>query len=739
MANSTLFLKSVINNKSRAFNLVLICALLVIAIIVVYWQVINFDFVSFDDPFYVKDNSVVGNGITLHGIRWAFTTTYFANWHPLTWISHMLDVQFFGMTPGFHHFTNVLIHALNTILLFIIFHKMTGAVWRSAAVAALFALHPLHIESVAWISERKDVLSTFFWMLTMMGYLWYINHRNIRRYLVVVTFYILGLMSKPMLVTLPFVLLLLDFWPLHRLDLIQTGDNDNNDVKVMGESSGRWSRLPSLILEKIPLIILVTISCGITIYAQWGAVGSFEALPIGTRIANAIISYVAYLWKMLWPLNLAAFYPYPGFFNPPKVVLCAIFLLIISALVIYNARKSPYLLVGWLWYIGTLLPVIGIVQVGSQSMADRYTYIPLIGIFLSLVWGLWELFCRLRYGKITLVVVFVSALIFFTVITQIQVGFWKNSETLYRHALEVTENNCVAHNGLGLVLSDKGDIEGAISEYNKAMLMNPMFYQALFNLGRAYKEEREPIMAIEYYLEGLQINPNLPSDHNDLGDLFVMTGQTDEAIKQYGESLRLDPYQPVVYNNLGNTYIHKADLKKAADCFKAAILINPDYVEAHRSLDNVQIAQSKIEGSISMLKQELEAQPRNQALYEQLADLHRQLGELDEATFLYQKALSIKPDYTKALYGLALIYSTRQEYAKALDMLQGIRQFQPGNPEVYYKIACIYAKQKKVNESISWLKQAIDKGFNNWDQIKKDPDLASIRNTVFINELIKNH
>jgi Flp pilus assembly protein TadD len=598
---------------------------------------------------------------------------YSFNWHPLTWVSHMLDVELYGLNPGLHHLTNVIFHILNSILLFLILEKMTGARWRSAAVAALFALHPLHVESVAWIAERKDVLSTFFWMLTMASYLLYVHSRTLSRYLVVVFFYILGLLSKPMLVTLPFILLIMDLWPLNRLELIQTGDNGNNNFKAMWESSGRWSRLRSLILEKIPLIILATISCGITIHAQrsWGAVGSLEGLPIGTRIANAIISYVAYLWKMLWPLNLAAFYPYPDAFPPFEVISCLLILLSITGLILFFAKSFPYLMVGWLWYLGTLIPVIGIMQVGSQSMADRYTYIPLIGIFLSLVWGLWELFCRLRHGKAAFGVVSVTALVLFTVITQVQVGFWKNSETLFRHAIKVTKNNYMAHNNLGVVLLDKGDVEGAIREYQEALRMKPMFYLAHFNLGLAYTKKGEASRAIEYYVKGLQINPDYTKVHNDLGALFMMAGQTDEAIKQYDESLRLDPYQPAVYNNLGNTYIHKADLNKAAECFKKAVQINPDY--------------------------------------------------------------------TMALYGLVLIYSTRQEYPKALEMLQKIRRLQPNKPEVSYNIACIYAKQKMADESIDWLKQSVGKGFHDWDLLKNDPDLANIRGTAFMKNLIKNH
>ncbi len=644
----------------------------------------------------------------------------------------------FGLNPGFFHVMSLILHIANSLLLFSVLKRMTGEFWKSAFVGALFALHPMNVESVAWVAELNNVLSGLFFMLTLLAYKFYTEHTTWKRYILALLLFELGLLAKPILMTLPFMLILLDLWPLKRIHVERKGDNGKAlGLKTLDVSFTR------LLLEKVPFLILSFVAfASIPLKAtKLMPLYSPEIVPISLRISNAIVSTLKYLGKLFWPHDMAIFYPYPTMIPWWHVIGAGLVLMLISILAMRAIFKCPYCLVGWLWFLVGLVPVLGFVQGGSwPEMADRYAYLTYIGIFIALSWGIPDLLIRWKYYRSIIITAGSGVILILMVLTWNQVGFWKNEENLFRHATEVTENNYVAHDQLGIVLYyNRGDVEGAIREFQKAQLLNPNFSHVYFDLGRAYTKRREPLMAIEYYLEGLQINPYLPTSHNELGALLVLTGQTDEAIKQYAESLRLDPYQPVVYNNLGNTYIHKADLKKAADCFKAAILINPDYVEAHRSLDNVQIAQSKIEGSISMLKQELEAQPRNQALYEQLADLHRQLGELDEATFLYQKALSIKPDYTKALYGLALIYSTRQEYAKALDMLQGIRQFQPGNPEVYYKIACIYAKQKKVNESISWLKQAIDKGFNNWDQIKKDPDLASIRNTVFINELIKNH
>ena len=686
------------------YKVILICLFLTIAVFAVYWQAAGFDFVNFDDPFYVKDNSVVGQGLTLDGIKWAFTSLYVSNWHPLTWISHMLDVQFFGMTPGLHHLTNVVIHMLNTILLFILFKNMTGALWRSAAVAALFALHPLHVESVAWISERKDVLSTLFWILTVMGYLWYINHRSIRRYLVVVALYIFGLMSKPMLVTLPFVLLLLDFWPLNRLDM-RSDDSDNHNSYIV-ESGISWYKVSFLVTEKIPLIVLAVISSSVTFFAQQtgGSVISGQTIHLGTRITNAVISYIAYIEKMLLPLNLAAFYPYPRTFHLPEIILCILLLLMITGFTLMFARKLPSLVVGWFWYLGTLVPVIGIVQVGAQSMSDRYTYIPLVGIFLMVVWSIADLLIQWRYGRYALGISFASVLALLMWASWTQTGYWKSSETLFRHALDVTDNNDFAHYNLGVALFDKGDNSGAMKQYE----------------------------------ESLRINQHNASAHTNLGNLLYLKGNADDAIGHYLEALKIDPHKADVYYNLGTVYYHKGNIHKAIQCFEIAVKEKPGYIQAMEKLETAKIQQANFPDPISSLQRSIMQDPSNPMLYVSLGDAYRQNGEYNEAIAQYQKAVSLQPKMIEAMYGLVLSYSSRQDYSKAVVELQNIRHLQPDNPEVYYNIACMYAKQNMTDESVAWLKQSINKGFHDWDLLKKDPDLANIRNTAFVNELIKN-
>jgi len=369
-----------------------ICVFLILATLAVYWQVQHHAFVNYDDSFYVTDNRHIQEGLTLESVRWAFTTTYGGNWHPLTWLSHMLDHKLFGMNPGRHHLTSLILHVLNTLLLFLVFKKMTGDSWPSGFVAALFALHPLHVESVAWIAERKDVLSTFFWMLTMWSYIRYIERPATGRYLTALLFFSLGLMAKPMVVTLPFVLLLLDYWPLNRLQ------NQPSNAKITSQTKTDFL---GLVREKIPFFILVEMSCVATFYAQnqAGAMVSLDSIPFIARFANAVLSYATYMGKMIWPSNLAVIYMYPEMVSWWQAAAAGLALASIFSAAFIFIKKKPYFAVGWLWFAGTLVPVIGLVQVGSQSMADRYTYIPLIGLFIVIAWGVPELVARLPRKK----------------------------------------------------------------------------------------------------------------------------------------------------------------------------------------------------------------------------------------------------------------------------------------------------------------------------------------------------
>ena len=609
--------------KHKIFNIrydFLICLFLVIAILAVYWQVRNYSFVNYDDPQYVTKNHNVQAGLTLESITWSFTAVQTGNWHPLTWISHMLDCQLYGMNPGRHHLTNVLLHILNSLLLFLVFMRMTGKLWQSGFVAALFALHPLHVESVAWIAERKDVLSTFFWMLSLWGYLRYVERPGACRYLLLLLLFILGLMTKPMLVTLPFVLLLLDYWPLNRFQSGSSGDG-NHSVQRPSDFGLLW--------EKIPLFFLSAVSSVVTYLVQksGGAVKSLAVIPFHDRIANAIISYGSYMGKMIWPDNLAVFYPYPKSILWWKVAGAGLLLVVVSVVIFRMVRTKPYLAVGWLWYIGTLVPVIGLVQVGSQGMADRYTYVPLIGIFVIIAWGVPDFMPKWRYRRIGFTVTIAAIIAIIMITTRLQIRYWSNSVTLFEHALEVTGDNGIVHAKLGEAFEEQGKIDAAVRHYREALLINPDFVEPLLNLGVALKEKGELNEAINCFSKVLRTNSNHADAHYELGDTLKRKGDFAGATKHYLEAIRIKPDRAKTYNNLGVVLVLQNKGKEAIIRFYEALRIDPAYAGAYYNLGKVFARQGKTESAI----------------------LH------------FQKALQKNPDMTQALYNLSWIEATSED------------------------------------------------------------------------------
>lgn len=498
--------------SSKAVFPVIVLALSLL-VSIVYWQVGGHDFITLDDDTYVYMNPPVLKGLAPESISWAFTTFHGANWHPLTWLSHMFDVELFGQNAGWHHRMNLLYHLLNTELLFLVLWRMTGGMWQSAFVAALFGVHPLHVESVAWVAERKDVLSTLFWILTMGAYLRYARRPGIGRYLLVTAAFALGLMCKPMLVTLPFVLLLLDWWPLGRL------------APADSSVPPSWRRYVPvffrLVWEKVPLLGISAISCGITYLAQakGGAVLHFEHLPFGSRISNALVSYVVYLGKTVWPSSLAVFYPHPATIHgnvPAWEIAGATFLLCgLSILALREGHRRPYLTVGWLWFLGTLVPVIGVVQVGGQAMADRYTYVPLIGFFIIIAWGIPAVLSGWHFRIPALWVTGGTLVLALSVAAWSQVGYWRDSVTLFSRALAITDRNWLALNNLGIFYGDHG-------QYPKA---------------------------IGYFQETLRIRPDFPTAWNNMGVSYAILGQYQQAIGCFQEALRIKPdYAPARKN-----------------------------------------------------------------------------------------------------------------------------------------------------------------------------------------------
>ncbi len=509
-------------------HLFIVSLLLALAAFIAFWQVTDSDFINYDDWNYVTENSHIQGGFTLEGIEWAFTTDYASNWHPLTWISHMVDVQLFGLRPGWHHLTNLLFHLANTVLLFLILHRMTKALWRSALVAALFALHPLHVESVAWVAERKDVLSTFFWMLTMGMYVSYVGRPGFMRYLGLLCCFALGLMAKPMLVTLPFVLLLLDYWPLQRLE-------------EKKPTISPWSSIPRLLAEKIPLFVLAALSSIVTYFVQQhgGAMRALETLTPSARIANALVSYVAYMVKMLWPANLAILYPHPEWWPLWKVLGSAAILIAITVVAIRGIKKWPYVAVGWFWYVGTLVPVIGIVPVGMQAMADRYTYVPLIGLFIIVAWGVPELLKNWPHRKKALIALPALCLLCLLLLTWRQVGYWRNSIDLYDHTLEVTDRNSAIQHNRGVVYHRLGKYAQAIADYDKAIQINPKYGKAYINRGIVYSNLGNYTQAIADFDKAIEINPKYGEAYWNRGIVNAILGNHVRAIDDITTAARL--------------------------------------------------------------------------------------------------------------------------------------------------------------------------------------------------------
>lgn len=490
------------------FSKLLISLLLTFAALVVFWQLADHEFVNFDDELYVTRNSHVQAGLTYQGLVWALTTTHVGNWHPLTWLSHMLDCELYGLNPGGHHFTSLLLHIANTLLLFVVLKRMTGALRRSVFVAALFALHPLHVESVAWVAERKDVLSTFFWILTMGVYVRYVERPGLNGYLLVLLSFALGLMAKPMLVTLPFVLLLLDYWPLGRFQFGQSSDDSNSQSHESINFSNQRSLIFRLVLEKAPFFALAAVSGVVTFLVQQGggAVCSLDVLTLDIRVANAMVSYVSYMEKMIWPHHLAVFYPHPGSSLPMwQAAGAGLLLLSVSGLVVRAARRYPYLLTGWLWYLGTLVPVIGLVQVGGHAMSDRYTYVPLIGLFIIMAWSVPDLLSRWRYRNIGLALAAGALLSAFMICTTVQVRHWQNSVALFEHTLDVTANNWLAHNNMGIALARRGKFDEAIAHYSETLRIKPNYARAYNNRGIVLAVQGKTAQAIAHFREALTL------------------------------------------------------------------------------------------------------------------------------------------------------------------------------------------------------------------------------------------
>ncbi len=602
----------------------IIILLMIVGTLGVYWQCHTFEFVRYDDGDYVLNNPNISSGLTPEAVKWAFSFDgYAANWHPLTWISHMTDVSLYGLAPGGHHVTSVAIHILSAILLFLALSKMTGAVWRSAFVAALFAIHPMHVESVAWVSERKDVLSTFFLMATLISYTFYTERPNGKRYLATLGLFVLGLMAKPMLVTLPIVLLLLDWWPLER-------------------ASRGWKRL---VVEKLPYFALVAASSAITMFVQHkgGAVQALATYPLSVRIDNALVAYASYIGKTIWPVNLAVFYPHPGISIPIlKIIASAAVLAAISAGSVCLSRRRPYVGMGWLMFLVMLVPVIGIVQVGWQGMADRYTYVPVIGLFIAVTWGLADLADKLS-SKVRTAAVTVPAIVVLAALlptTHVQVASWKTNETLFRHALDSNMNNRLAAINLGCQFAEMGRYDEAAEMLGRAVKVYPLDSYQQCNYANALLETGQPGEAKKHYREAIKIRKDSDLAYSGLGRALYVSGDIKGARLACLEAIRLNSENPHAHNNYGMVLGKSGDIAGANKEFEAAIRIKPDFPEAYTNI-----------GVLFVLQ-----------------------GRYDEAVGYYEKALQYNPKFVQAHNRLAEALYNTGDYARSWEEVHRVRE-----------------------------------------------------------------
>ena len=680
----------------------LICLLLITATLAVFWQVKNYDFVNLDDPPYITENPQVQQGLSHKSIVWALTSTEVGLWIPLTWLSLMLDFELYGLNAGGYHLTNLLFHLASTLLLFVTLRQTTGGRWQSAFVAALFALHPLHVESVAWVTERKDVLSTFFWMITMWAYFHYAVRPEIVPYMLTLLAFALGLMAKPMLVSLPFVLLLLDYWPLGRIRLGQLLHAGATRHRVTNLTSKADSQTFRLIWEKVPFFALAAISSVITLLAEQSdnAVKSLEILPVSVRLGNSLIAYASYMGKMIYPKNLAIFYPYMVSNLPVWQAAGAGLLLLLTTLLVIRAGKGhPYLPVGWFWYLGTLIPVIGLVQVGGQAMADRFTYVPLIGLFIIIAWGGTTLITQLHIPRAVLIIAATAIFAIMMICSSLQVSYWKSSISLFRHALSVTSNNLVAFDRLGSALADQGEFEKAIENYNEALRIQPSYGLAHYGLSVALARMGKIQEAVDHYSIALQINPRY-SEPSRLGRL-------EDALSSQARPPKSDERYAEAYNALGVALVRADKTKIAIDKFSLALHLKPDYAEAHNNLGNAFAAQGDINQAVFHYYQALRLKPDSGSVHNNLAAVLLASGKFKPAIVHYRKAMELGLNSAEAHNNLGDALVQQGKFDEAIMHFSKALETRADYPEAHNNLGVALARQGRLNEAIAHFSEAV--------------------------------
>lgn len=724
----------------RYRNEIGIALVLAAATLAAYAPAIRADFINVDDPEYVSANRHVQAGWTAESLRWAWTTFHAGYWQPITWMSLQLDAQLFGLSPRAFHLSNLFWHVASVLLIFGLFRRLTGAMWRSAALAALFALHPMHVESVAWVTERKDVLSTFFGLLSLAAYAAYVKRPGIGRYLLVLIALSLGLMAKPMLVTWPCVLLLMDFWPLGRW-------NSDNRKAISGLSDSSPRKWPWLIVEKIPMFLLVAAFSAITLRAQGQVLVSLNRLPLEVRAGNAILSYVWYIAKTLWPFDLVPFYPLPA--QPlswRQVAMAAVFLFGVTAAAAAMARRRPYLLVGWLWFLGTLVPVIGLMQAGEQGRADRFVYLPHIGLFIFVIWGLHDSLAAFRISEI--VPIISSAIIFgaLGILTFLQAGYWHDSITLWEYAIRVNPENSMAHSYLGAALLNQGKGGKAFTHLHEAVRLDPANAQAQFNLGVILERQGQFGEAAEHYLAALRIKPNNAFAHANLGAVLVKENKEDEAAPHFAEALRLDPNMAPAQFNWGVASMKQGKNDEAIQHFEDALNLDPNLAMAHLNLsllfatagrldaaieharDAVRIAPSELgfyqlgrelarrekwDGAVAAFRQGVDLDPYSLRSRCSLAWAFFHLGQTGAARANYAEAFRIDPNWPQLANRRARLLCTHPEAKErdvhlALELAEQICQATDNREAVFLDtLAAAQANAGRFEQAVSTAKQAM--------------------------------
>ena len=697
-----------------------ICLMLALVTLVVYWPITRHDFTNFDDDGYITGNPHVNSGLSWPNILWGFEHINAGYWIPLTWISHMVDCQLYGLNPGGHHLTNLLFHLTNTLLLFLLLNELTGALWRSAFVAALFAWHPLHVESVAWACERKDVLSAFFWMLTLLAYARYVRcvtsgtcqvtrkdsasspvtrHPSLY-YSLALLFFACGLMSKPMVVTLPFVLLLLDFWPLERFSV------QRSEVSVQN--------MARLILEKIPFFTLAAAGSGVVFFTQKVG-GAVSADTFSFRLANVFWAYVRYISKIFWPVDLAVIYPFQSQGLVALAVVAALLLAMCSGTFIFMARRRPYLLAGWFWFLGTLVPAIGIVQVGSQSMADRFTYVPSIGFFILVVWSVNDILILTPHKQKIAALLGTAALVGCLAITSIQIKYWRSSITLFRHALAVTRDNYIAcaclgqaldaigqedealtlctnavrikpnyppgQFFLGMVLLKKGKSEEALSHLSAAVRLAPFDTTMHYNFGKVLLDFDRPQEAAACFITTLDNNPDFPAAHNGLGKAYWKQGKLDQATNQLSRAVTLEPDNPQFHYDFGTVLLANSNVDEAIAQFSEALRLKPDFADAHGNLAVAFIRQGRAREALSHFSEAVRLQPNDPDRRFNLGLARLDNHQPAEAAFQFSEELRLTPNETKAHYRLAQALQQQNKLAGAVEHYREALRLTPEFPE----------------------------------------------------------